>query len=395
MLLNDAQKIVADFLDPISYDDFFEKIISRKPLAVLGQNPAQRELLLGEDPKATILGEYSKYAQHLTCHIHTPTGPPPSPRAVESPEAFLKLIREYHQTGYTIRIPDVFEMAPRLSEFTRAMEVITEKPLGPVIFWSDNDARAPVHDDEVDVIIVQLYGQKRWYISSDEALLPNSWKPMGKERPEFDNYDTYDINPGDMLYLPRGTAHTVHSTSESIHLAIGFAPVTVRDSINAALDILSDYDKSFRQQIGTRADALSTGRDFDVIASQIRAGIEKLRLQCQSDKFIQQTFLHRRARAIYELPKESHMPSGQSAVITSRVKHHPLAIAEIAVTPTSVDFRQPGKTTLLHPGVEECMRFIKATPEFTVSDIPGEIDDEVRVALVNKLLGSGFLILAN
>jgi ribosomal protein L16 Arg81 hydroxylase len=49
-----------------------------------------------------------------------------------------------------------------------------------------------------------------------------------------------------MLHLPRGTAHTVQSTTESIHLSIGFLPVTVREAMAAAVDYLSESDRSIR-----------------------------------------------------------------------------------------------------------------------------------------------------
>jgi hypothetical protein len=37
------------------------------------------------------------------------------------------------------------------------------------------------------------------------------------------------------------------------------------------------------------------------------------------------------------------------------------------------------------------LRFIAATPAFRVADIPGDLPDEIRVALVTRLVTSGFL----
>ncbi len=107
------------------------------------------------------------------------------------------------------------------------------------MFWSEGGAKAPVHHDEVDVIVIQLVGTKRWFISDATPTLPNQWRGLGETSAVMNSFKTYDVQPGDLLYVPRGTVHTVESISESIHLSIGFVPVTQRDAIIAALDLLS------------------------------------------------------------------------------------------------------------------------------------------------------------
>lgn len=60
--------------------------------------------------------------------------------------------------------------------------------------------------------------------------------------------------------------------------------------------------------------------------------------------------------------------------------------------PELVDFRQPGERMLVHRGAEQSLRFIANTPEFRVAELPGELGDDVKVALVNRLVASGFLV---
>jgi hypothetical protein len=91
------------------------------------------------------------------------------------------------------------------------------------------------------------------------------------------------------------------------------------------------------------------------------------------------------------LPKLPPSPAENKITITSRIKHNDLAVAQMVTTDEFVDFSQPGGHILVHRGTEDGMRFITETPEFLVKEIPGEIDDDVRLALVNRLLGCGYL----
>ena len=392
MILTEAQKILSNIISPYSYDDFFNNIVGHKPLALLDNANHQRSQILGVSPKQVILNSFEKYAPELTSHIHTAVVPPPKARAVESAQAFQNLINEYHKTGYTVRIPNASNLSPELSQFNRALELLLETTVDVVVFWSDTDAKAPIHHDEVDVIVIQLIGNKKWYISDEQPSLPNKWKGHGQKAPELGRYSTYDVQPGDLLYIPRGTPHTVHSTSESLHLSIGFVPVTLRDAINSVLDHLSEIDRPLRENLGIRADNLSKQQNISTILEQIKLGIDKLNNSCKSDSFIQDSLDLRRSRMIFDLPKLDVSKLKQPISISTRVKHNPLAIAQLVTTTDIIDFRQPSEQTLIHLGVEDCMRFIMNTSTFVVSDIPGDVGDDIRIALVNKMLMNGFLM---
>jgi len=123
---------------------------------------------------------------------------------------------------------------------------------------------------------------------------------------------------------------------------------------------------------------------------QIRHGIEKLRNICQSEQFLQDALNFRTAKMIQKLPKLT-TEHAVATLLTQQDSHHPLAIAQLMATPHILDFRQPGKQSLIHLGVERSVRFIINTSQFTIRDIPGDIGDDVRLALVNKMLADGYL----
>lgn len=390
-MLKQARSIFTDIIRPHSYDHFFDEVVGRRPLALLGGEVPDRALILGPDPEKVILSAYAKHAPTLTCHALAPKVKPPTPRAVANEDEYRALIREYHESGFTVRIPDMVDLSPKLLQLSRALEVILEKPVGAVIFWSAAGADAPVHHDEIDVIALQLVGKKRWFISKNPPKLPNQWKSAGESPPTLDQYDTIDVVPGDLLYMPRGTAHTVQSTTDSIHISIGFVPVTLRDAMVAALDHLSDLDRPLRAGVTKRADDLSHGKANQYVAEQVKNGLGKLMASSEDATFVNNAMARRRARLIADLPKLPASATGQTLDLQSRIQHSPLAMSHIIKTPENLDFSQPGEQIFIHPGAEESLQYIVNTPEFTVADIPGKIGDDVRVALVNRLVISGFL----
>lgn len=390
-MLSDARQRLSSILAPISYDQFFEEFVGQKPLISLGDASGQRASIAGPDPRNGLLAGFEKYAPTLTCHSHAPKTPPPEARPVDSPEAFYSLMQEYFRLGYTVRFPDVTELSAELSLFTRSLEKLLLTPVGVVVFWSAPGAAAPIHHDEVDVIVIQLSGTKKWFISEHPATFPNKWKETGESPPTMTEYKTVDVGPGDVIYLPRGTAHTVQSTSESIHLSIGFVPVTIRDALNSVLDHHSDLNKPIRMDAGQRADNLAYGTGLDVIAKQVTEHLRELQTNCAQVPFIQSALQRSKARMILDLPKLKTAQIAHQLTLQTWVEHNPLAIAELIATDSIVDFSQPGEQILVHLGAEECMQFILQNSQFKIADIPGEIADDVRVALVNRMLVSGFL----
>ena len=391
----DPKESINHIISPTSYDEFFSHILSKKILIQKGDGAKARVAIGGDDPKTALLAGYAKYAPDLTCHSHAPNSPPPKARHVENEDEFLALIKQYHELGYTVRFPDVTELSSPLSDFTRALEKQIGNPVGVVVFWSAPTNAAPVHYDEVDVIVIQLVGTKQWYISNTPTTFPNKWKNTAEGAPPFNDYQTVDVAPGDFIYLPRGTAHTVKSTSESIHLSIGFVPVTVREGMNAVLDHLSDLDIGLRQNIGQRADDIINDDKHATINQQIRQGLEKLLAQSQSDAFIEDALKRRQAHMIAALPKLKPTILTSALQANTIIEHSPHAMVEMIATVDTVDFSQPGEHILVHKGAQESLTFIINTPRFIVSDIPGELGLDVQLALVSRLLSSGFLQLAD
>jgi len=343
--------------------------------------------LFGDEPKRTLLAGYGSHATKLKSYGMAPPLPPPATRLASNPDDFRELIESFHERDYTVRVPDVIPLSPRLQELARALETLFHQPVQAAAFWSKADAKAIVHYDNRDNIAVQLEGRKRWFISTDPPGLQNNWKQVGEPVPQLPRYRVVDAEPGHLIYIPRGTPHTVESTSESLHLAILFIPTTLREAITAALDYLSDSDVELRRPAFARA----ADADPATLSQRVADGLARLAEQCRSESFLSNALDLRSARmvnALDPLPKPGGQPQLNCNTI---VRHTPLAIANLRHAQGTLDLTVPGEHIAIHPGVEQELRFIVAAPEFRVSDIPGQASDDVRVALVARLVASGLL----
>lgn len=381
MNLEEAEAVLKAVLDPLPLETFFNAL-GREVLDVPGGPGHVRAALLGEDPVRTVLAAHESHSERLDCHGVSPTLPPPGARRTEDPADFRKLIHAYHERDYTVRIPEVVSLSPPLRRFARALELLLHQPVDASLFWSKAGAGAIVHYDNRDNLVLQLHGRKRWYVSTDPPGLQNDWKHIGEPLPHLQRHRVIDVGPGDLLYIPRGTPHTVDSASESLHLAILFVPMTLRDVLVAAIDQMSDSDRALRETAAGSVGGL---------APQVAQALERLIARCRSGDFIDSAMRHRASRFVGGLPALPRPGAVPEVSARTRVRHAPLAIFHLRRTEDWIDFGFPGDRLAIHPGVEEELRFIRDTTEFRIENIPGASSLEVRVALVSRLIAAGLL----
>lgn len=393
MMFQEAQQVLAQFLAPLSVNEFLDRGLTGGFRKLDHDGASSRSELLGADPEATLAGAFH-LAPELTYHSANATGAAPSLKDVTGAEDFRGRIRAFHDRNYSVRFPDLRPLSPELDRVARALEAVLQQPVSASAFWSRTGMRAPVHYDDHDLIVVQLRGTKRWYVSSEPSQLFNTWKGISGNPPDLGAHHVVDVKPGDLMYLPRGTFHTVDSDSESIHLAIGFTPLTLRELMIAALDHLSDLDPGLRETAGGRvAYQLRDGR-VDMLAPATGAAAARLLEAVRAPGFLNAALQRRASRAIGSLaalPRPTAVPAiGLDTVLA----HADRAVSHLTANAETIDFSFPGGHLYIHRGAQDAVVFITDTPRFRVRDIPGDVADDVRIALATRFFEVGFLTVA-
>lgn len=391
MILSQARAIVQAVLDPLPLADFMAAVEASRALDVPGGADHPRAMLFGEDPVRTVLGAHATHSTTLDSHSPAPTGPKPDAVRCDDPAAFRALVGRFHDNGYTVRVADVVPLSPPLQAFARALEALLHQPVTASLFWSVDRARAKVHYDENDIIAVQLSGRKRWWISTEPAGLGHGWKQPGLGETQLGTHRVVEVGPGDLLYIARGTPHTVESLSDSLHLSILFTPLTVREAVIAALDHLADTTRPLRQTALATSAGSMPGDRTEALQERIVDAVALLLDQCRSGAFVGAALQKQAARMVGALPALEGSATGPVTPATI-VGHGPHAINAMLPCDGWIDWAQPGGHIHIHRGVEQGLRFIAETARFRVGDIPGEgVSDAVRVALAERFLTSGFL----
>jgi hypothetical protein len=105
------------------------------------------------------------------------------------------------------------------------------------------------HYDTHSVLVLQIAGKKRWSIYDEVKRLPlltETYDTVDYQPPR--PRDEVILNPGDLLYVPRGLAHDARAAEgeKSVHITVGLFPVLWRDLIEQRIMALRD-DARFRR----------------------------------------------------------------------------------------------------------------------------------------------------
>ncbi|MBL8555351.1 MAG: hypothetical protein JNL41_13825 [Phenylobacterium sp.] len=382
MLLEDAEQTLAAVLAPLSVDAFVDEVLPGGFRLLRHDADAARGGLLGPDPAGT-LANAVHLAGKLTWHSANALGPAPSLADVADAADFRERIAAFHALNYSVRFPDLRPLSPALDEIARALEVMLHAPVTVSAFWSVSGMRAPVHYDDHDLIVIQLEGNKRWHVARRASDLFNPWKGVDGNPPDLGDHETVDVRPGDLVYLPRGTFHTVDSTEESLHVAIGFTPLTVREALVAALDHLSDLDRPLRATLPRRGLAQ--------VGPPTLAAAGRLLEAVRNPAFLSAALQRRAARTVGDLQPLPRPTATPVIGLDSELAHAPGATSHLSAGADTLDFAFPGGHLYIHRGVQDAVLFVADTPCFRVRDLPGGLADEVKLALCARFLEVGFL----
>ncbi len=189
-------------------------------------------------------------------------------------------VQSYLRKGATLVANDIDHLSRGLTAFSKAMEAaLGGKVQGNLYCSSKRRQGFAAHFDTHDVYAVHVEGTKTWHIYEGRATDPIAhpmFKTLGREHHEKTKGKLLmdvKMEPGDLLYLPRGQYHdALADEGGAVHIAFGltypigidvmsylFDKVISRDAFRANLPRPGDPDSdSLTERLAELAEEIKT-----------------------------------------------------------------------------------------------------------------------------------------
>ncbi|MBV1919081.1 MAG: cupin domain-containing protein, partial [Pseudomonadales bacterium] len=217
-------------LGGLSIKAFFKDYWQKKPLFVKNAFPDIGSMISADELAGLSLEPHIEsrlIQEHKNNQWQLEHGPFSDTRFSELPESHWTLIVQ----AVDLHIPE-------FSQFLDTFKFIPSWRLDDImITYATDQGSVGPHYDYYDVFLIQLDGKRQWQsgqqCDEDTALLPDL--PV-RILSQFDTNDTWNVEPGDLLYLPPGLAHHGVADGECMTLSVGFRAPSNKDLLSSYTD---------------------------------------------------------------------------------------------------------------------------------------------------------------
>jgi len=136
------------------------------------------------------------------------------------------------ENGWSLLVSDVEKHVPDARELIDAFRFIPDWRIDDLmISFAPPGSSVGAHVDAYDVFLLQLQGTRHWMISEsfDSTELPNTDMRILKQ---FTAEQSWDLQAGDMLYLPPNVAHHGIAKNDCMTASIGFRAPELRSLVS-------------------------------------------------------------------------------------------------------------------------------------------------------------------
>lgn len=150
------------------------------------------------------------------------------------------------ETGWSLLVSDIEKHVPDARDLIDQFRFIPDWRIDDLmISYAPTGSSVGAHVDAYDVFLLQLQGTRRWHISEnfDTQCLDNT---DIRVLAQFEAEQSWDLLPGDMLYLPPNVAHHGIAQNECMTASIGFRAPELRS-------LISDFGEFLARQLSEDA----------------------------------------------------------------------------------------------------------------------------------------------
>ena len=359
---------------------FYQDVLSPDDIDLLLQNKA----LLADYNNFRLVDQGNKLGIEVWCDRHP-----------KSQQYFInndKLYELLHQ-GLTLTINGAHKKIPKLRQFCSALECELKFKLRTNLYITPPQAQglAP-HYDEHDVFILQITGTKEWRLYHSPIELPSHLRDENIGRhalaePEL----TVTLQPGDLLYIPRGIVHqAISQASTSIHASLGLYPTFAYELLEE-LVTSAQADPAFRQAVphgfATKEEQQAFYEHFQVLSQSLVS-------QMKTEELVERKYeVFRCDRKSEDQGRFRDLINLPRLNLESIVARRPNILYKVETQATQVCLQFYQKSLTFPRFLEPSLMDLIESRSLAIKNITGLINDNGRLSLSKALIKEGFLII--
>jgi lysine-specific demethylase/histidyl-hydroxylase NO66 len=287
--------------------------------------------------------------------------------------------------GATIVLQGLHRYWRPLAEFCRNLELVLGHPTQVNAYITPPGARGlAVHHDEHHVFVMQVSGRKHWDVyEPDRPDLPSATE----RTPDMQ----IDLEPGECLYLPKGTPHGATAQAvASAHLTVGILSTTWGQVFERLLKRAMS-DPSFAEALpaGCHRDPGGFARAVEDHLNELRAWLDKADAADLAEDAIRR-FLTSRPSLVAGGLEDLGRLAGLSD--DTSVRRREGSVCELRLKPGRLVAYLGDRELRMPAALEPAMRWLAGRDAFRVGDLAEHLgDEESRLVLVRRLVREGLL----
>ena len=273
--------------------------------------------------------------------------------------------------GATLVLQGLHRFWEPLRQLVRGLETALGHTCQVNAYFTPPGARGlKVHSDSHDVFVLQAFGSKRWEIHAPDGV----WDLV--------------LEPGDTLYMPKGTPHA--ATAQDVlsgHLTIGILTTPWREMITTMVrEVLADEAFDDRLPAGWHTDPLAARTELLARLDDLRARLEKVDVDAALEARADQFWTKRLPTLAGGLLDRTRLGTlGDDTVVRRRAGAMCQQRSTDAGLRVFLGDRALTMPTWLAPAIEQ----LASGDQVRVGDVA--IDEQSRLVLVRRLVREGLL----
>jgi ribosomal protein L16 Arg81 hydroxylase len=296
--------------------------------------------------------------------------------------------------GSTIVLAFLDTVIPTLTSLCRSLERELNFPLQMNAYLTPPRAQgARHHYDTHDVFVLQIVGSKRWTMYGTPVELPLSGQDFdSKIHQQGPPTMEFELKPGDLAYIPRGVVHDARSSEDlSLHITLGILCYRWADLLLELVADASVKDPAFRKALPPGF--AREGFDARYANETLQNLLQRLATRSDSDSILSRFS----DQWISACPPVLRGQMDQIALIDqvkidSLVGARPSVVSCIRTECSSASIYAFGRKISFPAHAAEAVRFALSQSRFSVRDLPGNLDDNGKLVLVERLIREGLML---